>query len=288
MKAKLIHEVHDLWPETLVTIGGMSRKHPFVKLLQMAENSAYKKSDYVVGFNEVVKKHFIEHGMKEEKFRCVPLGVIVDEWNSNEKNILSSNIKERLEEIKNESKFIVGYFGGHALSNALDTLIETAKKIEDKEVYFVLVGNGAEKEGLMQKAKDYALSNISFFNSVNRKEIPRLLAYFDCVYVGIKPSSLYKKSGITLNKLYDSMMACKPIVANIGDISSPLDGCKCALVSKPGDIKQIIKDIETIKNLSVDKRIEMGKLGRKIILNKYNYEINAKKFEDIFYENSDN
>ena len=46
--AGLIHEVHDMWPLTLVEVGGMSRYHPFVLLLQMAENSAYRHSEFVV------------------------------------------------------------------------------------------------------------------------------------------------------------------------------------------------------------------------------------------------
>ena len=37
--AKLIHEVHDMWPITLIEIGGMKKSNPFVGLMQMAENS---------------------------------------------------------------------------------------------------------------------------------------------------------------------------------------------------------------------------------------------------------
>ena len=44
----LIHEVRDMWPETLVVGYGMKRYNPFVWLLQRAENSAYRRSDYVV------------------------------------------------------------------------------------------------------------------------------------------------------------------------------------------------------------------------------------------------
>ena len=46
--AKLIHEVHDMWPATLVELGGMKRTNLFVMLIQAAEDSAYQNSDYVV------------------------------------------------------------------------------------------------------------------------------------------------------------------------------------------------------------------------------------------------
>ena len=54
--ARLIHEVHDMWPVTLVEIGGMSRFHPFIVLLQAAENSCYKHADAVVSLPPRAKK----------------------------------------------------------------------------------------------------------------------------------------------------------------------------------------------------------------------------------------
>ena len=47
-KAKYVHEVHDMWPSTLYEVGGMSKKHPFVVAMQIAENSAYKHCDKCV------------------------------------------------------------------------------------------------------------------------------------------------------------------------------------------------------------------------------------------------
>jgi hypothetical protein len=41
-KAKLLFEVHDLWPLSPMELGGMKKTHPFIILMQMAENFAYK------------------------------------------------------------------------------------------------------------------------------------------------------------------------------------------------------------------------------------------------------
>ncbi len=47
-KAKYIYEVHDLWPLSPMELGGMSKYHPFIALMQHGENYAYRKADTVI------------------------------------------------------------------------------------------------------------------------------------------------------------------------------------------------------------------------------------------------
>ncbi|MCK5905900.1 MAG: glycosyltransferase, partial [Gammaproteobacteria bacterium] len=44
-KAKLIYEVRDLWPLSLIELLGISRFHPLILLMQLEENYAYKHAD---------------------------------------------------------------------------------------------------------------------------------------------------------------------------------------------------------------------------------------------------
>lgn len=39
-KAKLVFEIHDLWPLSPMLLGGYSKYHPFIVALQVAENYA--------------------------------------------------------------------------------------------------------------------------------------------------------------------------------------------------------------------------------------------------------
>lgn len=278
--AKLIHEVHDMWPATLYEVGGMSRWHPFVLLMQMAENSAYRKSDKVVSLPPLAKEYMVKHGMEPTKFIPIPNGIVEEEWKH--PAALSEEHTAFLEELKRE-KYIVGYFGGHALSNALDILLDTAKKINDEKTVFVLVGNGAEKERLKKRKEDEKIDNVFFLPPVSKKAVPALVSYFDCIYMGSLDSPLYR-FGICMNKVFDSMMSGKPIVCAITTPVSPVSQCRCGMMVRSGDTDGIIDAVNTMKEMSEEERKQMGENGRNAALNHFTYTRLAKKFAELFEE----
>ena len=50
-RARLVYEVHDLWPASPIELAGMSRWHPFILLCQKAENVACRDADAVVSID---------------------------------------------------------------------------------------------------------------------------------------------------------------------------------------------------------------------------------------------
>src|SRR5581483_8150887 len=81
-RAKFIFEVHDLWPLSPIQLGNMSPSHPFIQLLQAAENFAYRGADAVVSILPKAQDHMREHGLKEGRFFHIPNGIDVSEWHS--------------------------------------------------------------------------------------------------------------------------------------------------------------------------------------------------------------
>ena len=278
-QAKLIHEVHDMWPSTLYEVGGMSRNNPFVVLMQFAENSAYRKSDYIVSLLPHSKEYMMKHGMQGNKFIHIPNGVVMEEWDNPE--ALPEKHVKQFEEIQNKHSFIVGYFGGHAISNALDTLLDVAKQTENKDIGYILVGNGIEKERLMKRQQEEKINNLYFLPSVPKKAVPSLLKEFDCVYMGGQESPLYR-FGLCLNKMFDSMMGGKPIVLAFTTPETIIEQNRCGVKVNSGDIKAIIDSIEQIKGLPVEERLKMGERGQTSTKNEYSYERLAAKFAALF------
>lgn len=280
-KIKLIHEVHDMWPSTLYEIGGMSKKHPFVQIMQWGENSAYKNSDKVVSLLPYAEKYMRKHGLKKGRFICIPNGILEEEWEK--PKALSKRHADILQDMRDSGDFIVGYFGGHALSNALDVLIDSAKKIDDEKIKFVLVGNGVEKPRLMRRVETENIKNVSFLPSVSKLEVPSLCSYFDCIFYSGIPSPLYR-FGVCPNKMFDSMRAGKPNICAADLGHSYIDDYKFGVCVKPDDINKVVENIIKIKNMSSAEREEMGKRGMEAAIKHFNYEVLSDRFLEIIKE----
>lgn len=277
-KAKYVHEVHDMWPATLYEVGGMPKKHPFVVGMQIAENSAYKHCDKCVALLPYSKGYMIEHGLKPEKWVNIQNGVVEEEWSS------ATDIPEEHKQFftSQNGKFIVGYFGGHALSNALDKCLDVAKRIItiDKDIVFVFVGDGIEKEKLIKRVEDEHIDNAFFLPPVSKKSVPTLVEYFDCSYMTGMPSPLYR-FGLCLNKMYDSMMAGVPIICAFDVPETLVSIYKCGIECDPSNTDQVVDAIRRIKNLSVNERKTMGQNGINAILEHYTYKKLAENFINL-------
>lgn len=283
--ARLIHEVHDMWPLTLIELGGMSKYNPFVMMMQMGENSAYKHSDFVVSLLPYAKEHMVKHGMREEKFHHITNGIVLEDWEHPEE--LPKEHKETIEKYRREGKFIVGYFGGHALSNALGILIDAAQALkEDRSVQFVLVGSGVEKERLQERAKREHLENICFLPPVPKLSIPCLVDLFDCIYIGTLDSSLYR-FGVALNKIYDSMMGGKPLLYAVNAPNNYVREYQCGISVEPGSVSALVEGIYYLMKATDDKKARMGSNGKSAVMKYYNYKKIAEQFEELFVDRNE-
>lgn len=278
---KLIHEVHDLWPSTLTEVGGMSKCNPFVLIMQMGENSAYRHSDKVVSLAPLALPYMLKHGLRKEKFVHIPNGVAEDEW-QNVKDI-PLEVKTQILELKKKNLFIVGYVGGHSISNSLDDIIDTADRMRDQKVHFILVGDGIEKNRLVNRATKMKLNNIDFIPPIEKKMIPSLLGYFDCGFISALPSPLYR-FGTCMNKIFDYMAAGLPIICAITTPQSQVSEAKCGICLDSGDIDGIVESITQLSKMNGDEINAFSRRGKEAVKNFYTYDKLAKQFLDSMKE----
>lgn len=280
-KALLIHEVHDMWPITLIEIGGMQKSNPFVMLMQQGENSFCKHSDRVVSLLCAAKDYFVEHGMTPEKFQVVMNGVVLEEWEH--PTALPEEHEKVLSQLRKDGKFIVGFFGSVTKSYSVDYLLEAAKKTADDRVAIVIVGEGNQKEELMKQAGDRLGKSIFFLPRIPKTAIPTLMEAIDCCYVGALKNDMFR-FGICMNKLFDSMMSGKPILYAVEAPNNFIKDYRCGISVEAEDADALAVGLKDMLSLSEEKRAQMGKNGREAVLENFTYEKLAKQFVEIMEE----
>ena len=274
--AKLIFEVHDLWPLSPMELGGFSRWHPFIIVMQWAENYSYRNADRVVSLLPKAKEYMISHGMSPDKFVYIPNGIDVPGWRISES--LPEEHRRLLEELKGNGKFIVGYTGAHGIANALQYFIKAAELLrEQSEVHFLMVGQGPEKEALQSFVKTENLTNVSLLPPIFKASIPKLLASIDVAFIGAHREPLYR-FGVSPNKLIEYMMAAKPVLCAIEAGNDLVVESGCGISVPPENPQAIADAIIQLTQLPEEERNAIGLKGHDYVKSQHDYVVLAKKY----------
>ena len=277
-RAKLVYEVHDLWPASPIELSGMSPRHPFILLCQKAENDAYRDADAVVSMLPVVAEHMRAHGLDLRKLHIVPNGVALDEWQGTPQ-ALAPELATALAALKRDGRTIVGYAGSHGLPNALDVLLDAAALMKDEPIAFVLVGDGHEKARLAQRVRDEGLDHVTMLAPVPKAQIPALLATFDIAYIGWQRVPIYR-FGIAPNKLMDYMMAGRAVLHSVEAGNDAVAEAGCGLTVAPESATAVAAGLRSLAALTPDARAAMGERGRAFVIANHSYRVLAQRFID--------
>lgn len=272
--AKYFYEVHDLWPLSPKELGGYSKYHPFIVWMQMAENYAYKHCDKVISMLPKTLEHMVDHGLKKEKWVYVPNGINIDEWKNHEP--LGVSTRDMITQAKSKFKYCVAYTGTLGLANALDSLVEAAKKVNPDEFGFFIIGKGPEEERLKRKADELGLKNLFFIPVVPKSMMPSLLEHFDFLYIGLQRKPLFR-FGISPNKLMDYMMAGKPIIQAIEAGNNMVEEANCGVAIEPENPDAIVEALTKLSERPGHELETMGKNGHDHVMKNNDYKILAAK-----------
>ena len=277
-RAKLVFEVHDLWPLSPIEIHGLSPWNPFMLLCQTAEDTAYRHADVVVSMLPKVHEHMASRGLDLAKLHLVPNGITLDEW-SGTAPPLRDDVGLALRSAHAAGRTVVGYAGSMGQPNALDNLLDAARILQDKPLHFVLVGDGHERERLVQRATVQGLANVSFLPPIPKAQIPSFLGGIDIAYIGWQRVPIYR-FGIAPNKLMDYMMARCAVLHAVQAGNDPVGESGCGLTVLPDDPQAVAQGLLHLAALSPDERRSMGERGRAFVLAHHTYPVLARRFLD--------
>jgi glycosyltransferase involved in cell wall biosynthesis len=279
--ARLIFELHDLWPLSPMELGGYSRWHPFIMATQFAEDYVCRHADVVVSLLPRALDHLSTRGLRADRFRYVPNGVVLEEWLPANVAPMPAEHAAVLQPAGQSSPFTVVYAGAHGLLNNLSLVVRAAHLLRDRYIRFVFVGQGPEKEGLQELSRHLGLNNVHFLPSVPKAAVPTVLAAADALLLSFAPQPLFR-FGVSPNKLMDYMMASKPIVAVMRAGNNPVEEHGCGFTASPEDSQSVADCVARIAALPPDERARLGANGRRAVEQIYAYPVLARRFAECF------
>lgn len=275
-KCRHVFEVRDIWPLTLIEVGGYSPRHPFIQFLQWIEDSAYRTADHIVSNLPNLSEHIAARGTAPDKFTWVPNGFSEKDFYA--RAPLDPIIAAQLP----KADFIIGYTGSHGVANALGNLLEAAKLLQDhKDIAFVLVGKGAEKSGLKTFVKENKLQNVTFIDPIPKAQILDLLDRFDVCYIGLTPDPLFR-FGVSPNKLFDYFAASKPILYAIDSGNyHPVLTARAGTEVPPANPQALVDAILRLRSTSPGDRAKMGQNGQAYAMRHFEFSMLADTLDTV-------
>ncbi len=251
--------VQDLWPENVQIVTGIKSKAILNPISKMV-NKIYKNCNLIFATSE----SFVEEIQKrvfDDKSK-------VKFWPQYAEEFYRPT-DERIAEISNDDSFKIIFTGNIGQAQGLDILPKTAEKLKKAKhnVKFVIVGDGREKEKLVEdiKAKDVE----DMFILVSRKpaeKIPSYLCSCQAAFVSFMDNDLFAK---TIPAKLQSYMACgMPIIAAAtGETAKIVREADCGVCSKIGDAESLAEAI-----IALTEQEDIIKLGK-----------NAKAYCDKYF-----
>lgn len=275
-RAKFVFEVRDIWPLSLIELGGISSNNYIIRFLSFTENIGYKHANAIVGTMPNLKDHVINiNKAYGAKVFCVPQGVALGIFEEEATKLSQDYIDKYIP----TGKFIIAYTGTLNPNNPIEILFEVAKKFEyeQPQIHFIILGQGRNKESYI---KDYgALRNISFPPVISKNQMAHFLSFVDVGYDSF--SSTLGKFGLSRNKWIDYMYNRCIIVCSYDGYQSMLNESNSGFFVPYGDDQALAEMFLNIYEMPQVSRELMQERARSFIKENRTFDKLGEVYERI-------
>lgn len=213
----MVFEVRDLWPESAIDTGVLTNKG-IIKLAYAVEKFIYSKAKLINVLTPAFYKTLKEQKkIDEDKLILIPNAA---DFSLSEEIMQTFDRDQFREKHDLAGRFVITYVGAHGVANHLDQILDAGKKLLDTNVLFLLIGQGMEKQRLIEKAKEMRVGNVRFLNSVPKGEVFKYILASEMGASVLKKVDTFKT--VYSNKTFDYFSCKKPVLMAIDGVSREL------------------------------------------------------------------
>ena len=273
---KFILDIRDIWPESAIALGEIKNR-AIIQLLQSVESLLYHKADRITVAVPGFRNHICSLDIPESKIKSLPNGADTRIFYSRQD---TGSIKATYNWNR---RFIVLFSGNHGLAQGLESIMQTAALLRNKkDIQFVFIGDGVEKDKLQKMKDKLDLFQVQFIEKQPREEMPRFISCADICIVPLVKHTLFLNA--LPSKMFEYMACEKPLILAIdGEARVLIEKWGSGIYVEPENIVQLKKAILKLYK-SKDLLPRMGKKGKALVLKKFCRQDLAEKFAQMIQE----
>ncbi|WP_295883587.1 glycosyltransferase family 4 protein [uncultured Thiohalocapsa sp.] len=272
-------EIRDLWPESIVTVGAI--KNPLIiRALERLELFAYHNADVIVPVTDAFKRYMIGKGIDARKMSVLKNGVNLRLFQ--ERDPATPEAQALARQLGAEGRFIAAYVGTHGMAHHLETILEAAALMDNDDILFVMVGDGAERDRLAAKRSEMGLNNVVMLDQLPKASMPALWSLTDVSLVLLKKSDLFKT--VIPSKIFESMAMRVPIILGVeGEAQTIIEQAGAGICIEPENAERLA---ESVRMLYEDGALaqRLGGSGRRYVQQHFDRAVLADRYQRVLLD----
>lgn len=270
-------ETRDLWPLTIIeTSHKMNASHPFVRLVQHAEDHGYKCADMVCTTLENSYEYMKTRGLPPERFAYMPQS---PEFNRPASQPPPPEHVTAFAKARAENRFIVIFAGSFNPYSELKVVLNAAKLLPNEAMFFV-IGHGPVESELREYIGSQKISNVQLLPAIARGQLPELFAASDAGIVGFSGARIFNY-GISPNKLFEYSSYGLPVILYANTKKTPISEGGGGFQVSAADPQAIADATRKLIAMSKEERRAMGERGRQYIATHHHLPTVAARYVDL-------
>ncbi len=257
------------------------------RLFLEIERALAKVSSKIIAISEK-QKHELANIYKvcpSDKIEVVPLGFDLSRFTDDRTN---KRIEFRQQYQIKDDEVAIAIVGRLVPVKNHGLFLESIKEVvknTDKKVRAFIVGDGEEKEQILQKAKELNLDFATHENCQNNSATLTFTSWItevENVYAGVDIVALSSLNEGTPVSLIEAQASNRPIVTTeVGGVADVVQRDKTALLSNSGDVDAFAANLLRLVN-DPNLRETMGKNSARHVTYKYSYQRLANDMNSLY------
>tara|TARA_B100000212_G_scaffold337286_1_gene311886 strand:- start:415 stop:1620 length:1206 start_codon:yes stop_codon:yes gene_type:complete len=273
--------IYDIYPNVLVEKKFIGAENIFIKLTKFVYSKVYHKALKIITISDNMAK-VIKNDFQLEKNN---LRVIKPWVNCSKIKPIKKSINPYFNNfIKNKNSFVVLYAGNMGISHDMESILEAANILKNKnDIEFLLIGGGIKYSYAKSFVIKNNLKNVHIFPYQPAEIFPYILSLADASLVSIEDGM---ENLILPSKTFYYLAAGSAIIGitnSPSDLGELIESSNVGFIVKPNNSAQIAKVIMKMKKRPL--LLENMKLNsRNLSEDSYSLEKGIQNFKNILFE----